>query len=353
MANLNDLNQISEIDKDDMAKIIPQLPDQIEKAWKESQKLILPSYYLRTDKVVIVGMGGSGISGTLVKSLLYNENEIPIFVHRDYGVPGFVDNKTLLIASSYSGNTEEVLDAFGAAYSKGAKLVAICTGGKLESLAKKYKAPVYKFKYKSQSRAAMGYSFAATLGILKKIEIISDEITQKDIDEAIAFLKKHNESWKPEMPVRKNLAKKIANNIFGNILIIWGGGILENVARRWKCEINENAKNSAFFEALPELNHNTMSSLDFPKSENLYVLILQSKYYHPRIYKRIEISRDILDKKEVPHFLVDIGPVGGPLSEMLSYVLLGDYVSFYLAILHDTDPTPVEMIKYFKQRLSE
>jgi len=353
MANLNDQDLIAEIDKEGMAKIISELPMQIEEGWSQSQKLILPSYYLKANKVVILGMGGSGISGALVKSLLQIENEIPIFVHRDYGIPGFVDEKTLVIAVSSSGNTGETLDAFMAAYSKGAKLVAICTGGKLESLAKKYKAPVYKFKYQSQPRAAMGYSFAATLGILKKIGIVATEITQKEIDQAISLLKKYNETWKPGITVRKNLAKRIANNIFENIPVIWAGGILEEVTRRWKCQMNENAKNTAFFEVSPELNHNTVSDLDFPKPKNLYVVILKSKFYDPRINKRIEVCRDILNKKEVPHLLVDIDTVGGPLAEMLSYVLLGDYVSFYLAILYDIDPTEIPTIKYLKEKLKE
>ena len=105
--------------------------------------------------------------------------------------------------------------------------------------------------------------------------------TTGDIEEAISLVKKYNKNWEPETPTRKNLAKKIANNIFGNIPVIWASGTLGEVARRWKCQINENAKNSAFFETLPELNHNTISDLDFPKPKNLYVLILQSKYYHP------------------------------------------------------------------------
>lgn len=352
MANLNNLDEISEIDKKNMLKNIAELADQIEKGWHESQKLIIPSYYLKANKVVILGMGGSGISGALVKSLLQTENEIPIYIHRDYGIPGFVDNKTLVIAISYSGNTEEVLDGFVAAYSVGAKLVAICTGGKLESLAKKYKAPFYKFKYPALPRAAMGYTFAAALGILKKIGIASD-ITQKEIDEAVNCLKKFSEQWKAEVPTRRNLAKKIANNVFGNIAVIWSGEILETVARRWKTQINENAKNTAFFEVLPELHHNSVSGLDSPKPSNLYVLMLKSKYDHPRVNKRVDISREVLDKKEVSHLVVDITPAGGPLSEMLVYALLGDYVSLYLAVLHDVDPSDNKNIEYIKQRLKE
>ena len=350
MNNLNDLETITSIDKENMAEIIADLPNQIQKGWEESQKIIIPSYYLKADKVLILGMGGSGISGSLVKSILYPENELPVFIHRDYGIPGFVDSKTLVIAVSYSGNTEEVLDAFVASYLKGAKLIGIGTGGKLESLAKKYQAPFYKFEYHCQPRSAAGLTFAIILGILKKIEI-SKDISFNEIGETITVLNQQIEFLKPESPIRKNLAKKIAKEIYEHTPIIWAGGILENVARRWKCQINENAKCCSYFEILPELNHNSICGFDFPPSKNFYILILKSKFYHERIYKRIAISQDILDKKQIPNILVELENTGGPLSEMLSFILLGDYLSFYLAILYGVNPTSIDAIKEFKEKL--
>jgi len=352
MTILNEFEKMAEIDKEEMAKKIADLPEQVQDAWTQSQKVIIPSYYLKVNKVVILGMGGSGISGALVQSLFHQENEIPIFVHADYGIPALVDEKTLVIAVSYSGGTEEVLDAFVAAYSRGAKLAAITTGGKLESLARKYKAPYYKFDYPSQPRVAVGYTFGAILGLLKKIGLGSD-IYQKDIDETVSLLKKYSDLWKPDIPLRKNLAKKIAEGISGYEVVIWANGLLENVARRWKCQINENAKNSAYFEVIPELSHNTICGFEFPEAKNQYILILKSKLYHPRVSKRIEILKDILDDKQIPNLVVNLDLGAKPLSEMLIYLLLGDYVSYYLAMLHQIDPTPIDPITYFKEQLDK
>jgi glucose/mannose-6-phosphate isomerase len=348
--DLNDLETIKNNDKEDMAQKIADLPMQIKRGWEESQKIIIPSYYLKADKVVILGMGGSGISGALVKNLMYLDADIPVFIHRDYGIPGFVDNKTLVIAVSYSGNTEEILDSFVAAYSKGAKLFAITTGGKLESLSKKYRVPLFKFEYNSQPRASAGYTFSAILGIFKKIGIYKD-IYQKDIDDVIEILKKQIEIFKPDSPIRKNLSKQIANDIYEHIPIIWAGGNLEETARRWKCQMNENAKNSSYYEVLPELNHNSICDFDFPIPKKLFVLILKSKFYFDRVYKRIEISQDLLNQKQIPNKLIEIENANSLLSEILSFLILGDYVSFYLATLHNVDPTPVNAIKNFKEKL--
>ncbi|HLC39135.1 MAG TPA: bifunctional phosphoglucose/phosphomannose isomerase [Patescibacteria group bacterium] len=353
MNNLNDLDKIAQIDTKNTRKYIAELGPQIQLGWSSAQKLIIPSFYPNTSKVVILGMGGSGIAGALVQALLKKENPHPIIIHRDYGVPAFVDNKTLVIAVSHSGGTEEVLDGFVAAFSKGAKLIAITTGGKLESLAKKYRAPLYKYQSDApQPRAAMGYGFGAILGVMKKIGLMS-ELAQKDIDEAIVILNQVNENLKPENKTGRNLAKRIANQIFGSVPFVWSAENLEEVARRWKCQFNENSKYSSYFEALPELNHNTIADLDFPKPNPIYVLILQSKYYNPRIHKRIGICREILDKKEIPNLLVNLELKCSALAEMLAYVLLGDYTSFYLGILHEVDPSSNETIIFLKDRLQK
>lgn len=351
MNNLNDLGLISELDKAHMAKIIADLPNQLASGWEESQKLIIPSYYLKVNKVVIVGMGGSGIAGAITQSLLKNEADLPIIIHRDYGIPAFVDDKTLVIAVSYSGETEEVLDSFVAAYQRGAKLVAICTGGKLESLAKKYKAPYYRYTYISLPRAAIGFMVGSILGILKKIGIAGD-IVQKEIDETIILLNKINENLKPEDNSRKNYAKRIANAVYDNSVEIWAADMISGVARRWKCQINENAENLATMDILPELNHNTIASLDFPKTKNIYILILKSKFYSERIQKRIEITRDILNKKEIPNMIVQMDiQTNNSIAETMAYILLGDYVSFYLSILNNVDPSINETIDSFKEKL--
>jgi len=350
---LDDLrsDQIAEIDKQNLLDKITQFPAQCEKCWEEIQKLVLPSYYLIINKVVVLGMGGSGASGRIIQDFARTYSKYPILVQADYGIPEFVDNKTLILAVSFSGNTEETIDAFAGAKEKGAKIISITSGGELERLSQKFRLPYYKFVYPSPPRTGIGFLFTAILGILKRLEIL--DINKNEVLAAFATLRDVNEKFKPTSPARRNIAKQLAQVLQGFIPVIWGSSFLSNVAFRIKSDINENAKTAAYSEILPELNHNAISGLDWPEelSKKIYVVILQSKFDPQRVRTRQDICSQILTKKNISHKKLLVEPTPTPLSEILTNILFSEYLGFYLALLNDTDPGTSEEIDYLKERL--
>ena len=352
--DLDDLSVYKQIDQEDFYRTIQELPKQCENAWLEINKLVLPSYYLKANKVLILGMGGSGIGGELASDLVLQTSEIPIFAHHNYGIPSWVDEKSLVIAVSYSGNTEEVTDGFVEAYKAGAKLVAITSGGELEVLSRKYHTPYYRFAYKSAPRAALGYLFISSIGLLKKLNII--DISEQDVKTAISMLSGVLGRMGRDIPLAKNPAKKLAEKLEGKIPIIYGTDLLESVATRWKTQINENAKVAAYAEVIPESNHNSIAGLEFPENlkEKLFFLILKSKFDHPKSKLRQDFFAQTLKAKQIPveNILLN-SATDVALAEICGMIYVGDLVSYYLAILNGSDPTPVEIINNLKNAIKE
>src|SRR4030042_1505805 len=186
--NLDDLKLYPQLDPEGMLARIKELPMQCQQAWQKAMSFDLPPDYRKVDKVVVLGVGGSAIGGDLIRTLLQAEMKIPVIVHRDYGLPAFVDEKTLLIASSYSGNTEETLSGFEPALKTKAKKLVMTTGGKVQQMAEANNIPVFKIEYKAQPRAALGFSFIPTLGVMQKLGFIKDK--SRDVATAAQVLEK-------------------------------------------------------------------------------------------------------------------------------------------------------------------
>jgi len=353
MSVLDTENLITKLDKNGMLQSINDFPDQIESAWKQMKNFTVPTHYIKCDKIVILGMGASGVGGDLIGALAINYNKAPVYIHRDYGIPNFVDSTTLVIACSYSGNTEETLDGFNKAAEKNAKLVAITTGGQIEALCRKYRAPMFKIEYGSTPRAALGYLFTAVLAILHKLDFIA--LGTNEVSEAIEAIKVMQKKVGFEIQTSQNPAKRLALKLEGTIPIIVGGGSLSVVARRWKTQINENAKQAAEFEVFPELCHNMVIGLDFPKklSNEIFVLILESEFDHPRNRLRETVIHEIFRKKGINYEVITVESPLSPLIEMLQIIMFGEYLSYYVGILNGVDPSPNVMIDYLKERLAE
>lgn len=352
MANLDDLMAIDRIDQDRMIDRINELPNQLRDAWTNIGQLRLPDSYAKVSSIVLLGMGGSAIGGDLVRTLVADELKVPMLVSRDYDVPAFVGPDTLVIGSSYSGGTEETLSAFQQARDKGAKLVAVTTGGMLEDIASKAGAPVLRFVYKAQPRAALGHSIVPILGILQKLGLIGDK--SQEIDEAAQLMVSMRNEFAPAVPTTANGAKELAEALQGRLPIVYGEGILSEVARRWKGQFNENSKSWAFFEVLPELNHNAVVGYEYPSDlhSNVTVIFLTSDLVHPRVKVRVQVTQEILSDRGIAWREV---PSRGrtPLAQMMSSVYMGDFTSYYLSILHGVDPSPVKVISFLKNRLAQ
>jgi glucose/mannose-6-phosphate isomerase len=350
--DLDNWTLFHEIDHDDMLSHIAGMPKQCHDALANVQSLELPARYRRVNKLVILGMGGSAIGGDLLRTLAEPECTLPIVINRDYTVPAFVNAETLVIASSYSGNTEETLAAFEDARKRGAALLAITTNGKLAQQAREWRVPLLSFNYKSQPRAALGYSLVSLIGILQKLGLIEDKTT--DLEEAIAVMEALQGEIRETVPIAQNPAKQLAARLYGHLPIVYGAGYLAEVARRWKTQFNENAKAWSFFEQLPELNHNAVLGYQFPPdlAKKIVVVMLTSSLDHPRNRVRFQVTQEILTKQGVACEVVSARGES-PLAQMLSAIHFGDYVSYYLALLYEVDPSPVPVINYLKERLTQ
>lgn len=342
---LDDFKKIAEVDKEKMADKLEEMPQQYRKAWEKAIKIKLPENYQDINQIVICGMGGSAIGGDLVKDF----SKIPVFVSRDYNLPDFVGPKTLIILISYSGETEEVLNCLKGMKSK--KIFIITSGGELEKKAKDLKLPFYKIVYSSIPRLSLPHLFIPLIKILEKIKVLKKEIK---IENSLNLIIQLTQNFKIEVKIEKNFAKTLACKIYDHIPFVISSGKLEGVARRWKTQFNENAKNFSFFEILPEIKHNTIEGINFPDRgrDELFFLLLENNFDNEQNKKSFKILKDLLEKEGL-RFETVFSQGQDLLSQKISLICLGDWVSFYLAILNQIDPSTTGNIRWFKEKLSK
>ena len=350
--DLDDPQVYQQYDPEGMLIHLHKMPELCQQAWRMAMNFDLPQDYSEVSKVVILGMGGSAIGGDLVSTLVASEAKLPIIINRDYNLPAFIDSKTLVIASSYSGMTEETLSSFEQALETDSKKLVITTGGKLKIIAEERNIPVFSFDYKAQPRAALPFSFLPILGFLQRLGFIKDK--SADVAEAVATLEKLSRRINEGVSLSQNPAKQLTNRFYGHLPIIYGADILSEVAHRWKTQINENSKAWAFYEVFPELNHNAVVGYQFPPElvSKIVVVLLRSAYLLKRIQLRYQATCRLLEQAKVSYQIVE-GEGTSRLSQMMSLVLFGDYVSYYLAILYQIDPSPVEAIDFLKGQLAK
>lgn len=351
--DLNNTEEIKANDPSDMLGALWNLPEQCEEALAIGRKVDIPSDFSDITAIVVTGLGGSAIGGDFLRLFVNDRVSVPVVVNRDYTLPKFIDNKTLVFAVSYSGNTEETLSAYSQAREQGAKIVALTNGGKLRELAEKDGYPVIVVPAGISPRAATGYLLVPTLAVLEKLGLTGD--LSQEIGEMVNTLRNIREQINPGIAVEQNQAKQIAQKLFNKIPVIWAAsGNTEVVATRWKGQINENAKAPAYWNIFPELNHNEIVGFEEPVDvlKNIEVIILRDKEDHPRVQLRMDTSKDII--KNTVSGITEVWSEGkGRLARMFSLTYIGDYVSVFLATLYGIDPTPVKNIDYLKNKLAQ
>ncbi len=345
--NLDETKQFEILDQQGMLEHIDGLPGQLQTAWKLGLSLPLPQMN-DIRRVIICGMGGSAIGADLLASYLYDKVEVPVIVHRDYGLPAFArERETLVVLSSHSGNTEETLSAFDEACRKNCQLVGITTGGNLKSLLKNAGLPVWEFQHHGQPRAAVGFSFGLLLALFTRLGLISDPT--HELEDAVSAMKELAGSLHADVAVKDNPAKRMAGQMVGRTVTIFASGFMVPVARRWKCQINEVAKAEANFEFLPEADHNTLAGIYNPESalSQEIRIFLDADLGNPRNIKRAEVTRQVM---MVEGLNTDIVASQGKskLAQIWTSLLFGDYTAYYLAMAYDVDPTPIEAIDSLK-----
>ncbi len=350
--DLDDVKSISRVDGNGMYDLIYNFPQQLTEGAHLGfiADLKLPGF--TPQNIVLTGMGGSAIGGDLARSYLTYELKVPFTICRNYLLPEYVDDKSLVFVSSYSGETEETLSAFQDAKRRKARIIAITSGGTLLRECKRDGFPFILIPKGFPPRAALGYSFTPILIALSRLGLIHDKI--EELEKTSKLLEKKREECALEKKKSENPAKRLALDLYGKFPIIYSStDYFDAVGYRWKGQFGENSKILAYNNFFPEFNHNELVGwkvLDQIRNK-LAVIILKDNGDHPRIKLRMQIVKNIILKKKVK--VIEIESQGETLlSRIFSLIQLGDFTSFYLAILNRMDPTPVEVIDYLKKELA-
>lgn len=350
--DLNNSASFAPLDPQDMLGYIRGLPDQLELAWSLGQQAPLPSW-TGIDKIVVAGMGGSAIGADLVAAYAETAVSVPVIIHRDYDLPAWAAGpSTLVICSSHSGATEETLTSFKAAQSRGCRILAVSTGGQLAGWAEENGAPVWKFEHHGQPRSAVGFSFGLLLAAFTRLGLLPDPA--QELAGAVAAMKAQQELIGAESPLMKNMAKRLAGQLVGRWVSVFGAGVLAPVARRWKGQVSEVAKAWAQFEFIPEADHNTLAGTLFPEKllPQITALFLRAKSNHPRNLLRLDLTRQTMMLEGISTDTVDAYG-DSPLAQQWTCLHFGDYTSYYLAMLYGVDPTPVSALAHLKEELGK
>lgn len=299
--------------------------------------------------VVLAGMGGSALAAKLIKQAF--EIQLPFEIVQEYTLPTYVGPQTLVIASSYSGNTEETLSCLEQAEARGAQVVVIAAGGALAKIAKDKKYPHFALPSGIQPRMAVCYNLAALTQLFVKMGLTVPEALD-ELQAAAAWLGPKLAGWQPTVPTAQNQAKQLAQECIGLSPVIYGGPVLYPVAYKWKIDFNENAKNVAWCNQFPEFNHNEFIGWSsHPVDKPYRIIFLQSSFDDAQVTKRFAVSEKLLSGKW-PH-PVEIEAVGDTrLRQVLWTIMLGDFVSIYTALLNNVDPTPVALVEKLKAELN-
>lgn len=340
------------IDKANMFALLRDFPLQIREALSIGEKAEIRLRAKGIRSVVLCGLGGSAISGDLLRSYLNTELTIPFLVNRHYTLPRWVGPDTLVIISSYSGNTEETNAAHKEAIRRKARILCISSNGATERLARRSRSPFLKVPGGLPPRAAIGYSFFPLLLALARIGLIKSKRTE--IRETLALLEARTDAWTSPDPAA-NPALALAMELRNRLVVCYSStDRFDAVNTRWRGQIAENAKSLAFGHVLPEMNHNELVGWKVLEKEmrEMQVVFLRDRDDHARVQIRMEITKEILGRST--DHITEVWSEGRSLlARMFSLICLGDWVSYYLAILHGEDPTPVAVIDLLKTELGK
>lgn len=337
---------------DIMLETLKRLPDQIRSIIKDEQALHLPLFTQNIETVVINGMGGSNLGGYIVQSLFRDRIKVPLLIEPGYTVPGYVNNRTLYIISSYSGTTEEPLHAYKAAKRRGAMIVVITANADspLRRLAEKEKLPTCLFtpdaNLSGQPRLGLGYAIGSFLALFKTLNLL--KLSTKELDSIIKQLKRKNTQYAE----RNNEAERMAKKLYNHELILIGGQLFEGNLRTLRNQYCETAKNFASFLILPDMNHYTLEGLARPvnNKKRLAALCLESDLYEAKLKKRLSLTREVIRNNQLSVF--SYHPTGTTaLAQSFDILQYGSWLTYHLSLLNRVNPLEVPWVDWFKKQL--
>lgn len=345
--------QINEFDKSRMFNVLKDFHLQVKDALRIANNFKLKNFNSKGIKnIIISGLGGSAIGGDLFRSYTQYEIKIPVTVNRNYSLPSFADSNTLVVIASYSGNTEETTSAYKEAIEKKCRIICVTSGGMVEKIAKQNKHNCIIIPKGFQPRCALGYSFFTLLILFTKLGFIKDK--KEEIKETLKILETEAKEYVNFNP-DKNLALKIAIDLKSKLPVIYSStDIMDIVNLRWRGQISENAKMLAYGNLYPEMNHNELVGWKLYPAilKKIVVVFLKDEADNERIKLRMKITSDIY--KKYADNIISLESNGKyKLGRIFDTIYLGDWLSFYLAILNKVDPTPVDVINFLKSNLDK
>lgn len=343
------------LDGSDIRFGIEHLPEQVRLAWEDMRDFALPAEFARVANVVIVGMGGSALGSHMLTSVMGDRLKVPVTVVSDYCIPGYVGAKSLVILSSFSGTTEEVLAACEVAKKRGAKIAVIGAEGELLKRAKANHWPAYQFHpgdLAKQPRLGVGFSLAGVMGMLERARLV--KVARAEVDRMCIAMGEVIDACAVDVPSAENPAKIVAKELVGKTVFVIGAEHLVGSAHVFANHINETSKQFATHFTLPELNHHLLEGLTYPKgfSNKVVALMLKSELYDARIQKRCEVTADLFEQQGIA--VVEYETHGDERLEQAGEVLqFGSFVSYYLGMLNGVKPDSIPFVDEFKARLAK
>ncbi len=352
---LNNIEKIKKLDSKSMLGSLELLSSQVEEVFGCAKNLKIPANYKRVKNIVVLGMGGSTLGAHILKSVFFDKLKAPIEIVNGYHVPEYVDKNSFVVVSSYSGTTEEPIFAMKEAMKRKAKLAIITSGGDLAKISSASKIPGLIFSTNNNPcgspRMGLGYSIVGQMVLFAKAGLI--KLSSEDIENIVAVLKKYNNEFGASN-LDKNLAKQMAQNLFGRSILYVGAEHLSGSAHAAANQTNENAKRFAGYFIIPELNHHLMEGMFYPESNknSLGFILLESSLYDSRIQKRFDITKKVLDKNEIKYWSYT-AQEKDKVSQACELLVFGSYVSYYGALLQGIDPTAIPFVDFFKEQLKK
>jgi glucose/mannose-6-phosphate isomerase len=351
---LDNQSKIAQLDSKNMRGSIESFGKQIESVWKEAETVKLPASYKKVKNIVVLGMGGSALGSHVIQVLFRNTLKVPLEIIGHYHVPATVTKDSLVIASSYSGTTEEIISSAKEALKKKAKIVVLTAGGVLAEWAKQHKLPVLVFSTGDNPcgspRMGQGYMIFGQVALFSRLGLIP-KITLKKILETIS---RQQLSFGITVPTEKNQAKQFAQKLLDKTVWYVASEHLSGNAHVAANQLNENAKRFGGYFIVPEMNHHLLEGMVFPESNknNLAFVLLESNLYDKRVQKRYEITRNILEKNNIAR-LSYVCLEKDLILQACELLVFTAYVSFYSAMLQGIDPTAIPVVDFFKAQLKK
>ncbi len=353
---LDSLIAIKKIDTENMLGSLQMLHKQVDEIALIAEDLMIPSAYKKFDRIVVFGMGGSALGSQVIQSVYRKELKYPLEIINGYEMPGYVNSKTLVILSSYSGTTEEVLFVAELARVRKAKIAVISAGGELAQFAKKNKYPALIFSTENNPcgspRMGLGYSIIGQLILFSKLGVL--KISKKQIQEVVKTIAVYDTSYGVLTPEKENPAKQLARKTIDRSVWFVGSEHLLGSAHIAANQMNENAKRMSGYFSVPELNHHLMEGMMYPKGNksSLLFVLLESSLYFERVQKRYSVTKKVLEKNGIVHASY-VSKESDSLLQMCECLVFFSYVSYYSGLLKKIDPTAIPFVDYFKKEMGK